>query len=278
MEWKSVAERELITKLAERQHVSTRGIIIRGKLLIVSGGNGVPRDRQPPTRGEIKLFSKASRFNLLKKIATIDWEKLPMGLFVTLTFPDTKANVDNKTATMHRHHWIRDAETYLHEKIPILWRKEQKVRKSGQHEGLHVAHFHLCVFTPKHIPHALVRSWWAKTLQHEGPLATDVKRMDSGEHAAFYLAKYLSKRTDDPSLDYAPYLTKPGRAWGVHRPGLIPYSPVETIADLTAEQFDAIRNICRKQWSRAGAHVLTSFTLLGAKAEAAKKEIYELLS
>lgn len=253
-------------------------IFLQGKLLIVRAYLSTPREGKPHYRKEIKLFSQGSRFRLLKKIARIDWSKLPQGLFVTLTYPDAQAKVETKTATMHRHHWIRYMENYLCEHIPILWRKEQQVRKSGIYKGIHVQHYHLCVFTGKTLPHKLVRDWWRRTIKAEGPLATDVKRMDSGEHAAFYLAKYLSKRQEVPSLDYAAYLTKPGRAWGFHRENLIPLHPLDSMLGLTEEQYAGVLAIARKHCTKKEPECWDSFTLIGPTAEAAKQEILEFLS
>jgi len=271
-------QRETGFRLSQAAKKIRNSVFIKGKLVVLKTYLTTPPVADPVLRGEIKEFSPGSRFRLLKKIATIDWDKLPQGLFVTLTYPDKLASAETKTTTMHRHHWIRYMEKYLCEKVPILWRKEQQRRKSGDHVGLHVQHYHLCIFTDKLLPHELVRDWWRRTIKAVGPLATDVKRMDSGEHAAFYLAKYLSKRESSPSLDYVSYLTKPGRAWGFHRPQLLPYHPTDSFVGLTEEQYEAILDETRPLWSDGSARTWQSFTLLGQQAEEAAKKIYEILA
>lgn len=242
------------------------GITIQGGLVTIAfrESNCVPPEKKKDQI--INEFSPGARLRLLKQVATIDWDKLPRGLFVTLTYPDDRADVEVRTATIQRHRFIRDTETYLQAKIPILWRKEQQKRKSGTHTGKYVSHFHLCVFSERFVPHAVVRDIWRKILGTTGALCTDVKRMRSGEHAAFYLAKYLSKPRHPSSLDYGLYLNKPGRAWGWHRKDLVPLHEPRYLTDLAPMALKAVYDEARRLRKIPDEWSCPSITLLGNNA------------
>ncbi len=223
-------------------------------------------------------LSQKSRFNLLRWIARIDWDQLPMGYFVTLTYPDEKARVGLRRATIQRTHFIRCMEKSLQEQIPILWRKEYKARLSGRWQGVGVFHWHLCVFTDKPLDNFMVNAWWTKIIKAKRFIQTDVKPMSSGQHAAMYTAKYLTKERNKGILDNAPKLTKPGRAWGWLRKELIPMCPIYHVIDLSTDQWQRImEQVCVLSPHGAGQEI-ESFTLLGPNADEAQKIIAEVMS
>lgn len=274
----SDAVRRLAKLWLERQRGVEYRLIRQGKM--VSLKVIIPQRMKvvPPTRTQIWRFSPNSRWRLLKRIACIDWPQVPRGLFVTLTYPDSVAMVESYQSTMHRHLWQRYAEKYLCEKVPILWRREQQRRKSGVFEGWIVPHFHLSVFTDKYLPHEKVREWWRKSIAVDGPLATDVKRMQSGEHAAFYLAKYLTLTKGDHSLDYSAYLSKPGRAWGFHRDHLIPKCPIQEWLNLSPDVYDRALDLYVQLKGKELEAARASFTVVGNHADEIMAELSEVLA
>lgn len=192
-------------------------VSLQGELLTVRQMWNWRRSRQTVKRGKCLPFSAASRLRLLKLLASVDWDRQGQALFITLTVPDDCLPMGSGKLTQLRSHMIRYMENYLSVKLPILWRVEYKPRKTGSFEGFIAPHLHLLVFTPRFIPWQMVRDWWKGLLGYDGPVATDVQRARGGKQAARYASKYAAKKDSLTSLDYAAYLTLPGRAWGITR-------------------------------------------------------------
>jgi len=278
MAWKPRVSKGNAKQIADDANRVRNRVFIRGKLIILQASLPVSVPPAPGMRKKIREFSRGARFRLLKLIAAIDWSKLQEGRFITLTWPDSVAKVDVKTATMQRHLFVRELEKYLGKQMPIIWRKEQQIRKSGEHTGKLVQHLHLCVFTGNWLDKRIIRQWWRKILHVEGPLSTDVKAMNSGEHAAFYIAKYLTVNKANSTLDYRAYLSKPGRAWGIHRKHLLPMHETIYFPDVSEEDYAALCEYAASFWPERPSYLQTSFTLVGGRAEKAKKEILDFLS
>lgn len=248
-------------------------IVRRGKHVILSRPSILSEKPVGGKRGIINEYSQASRLRLLKIIAEINWGKLPMGYFVTLTYPDNLASVAVGRATMQRHHWIRNIEKAIKEKMPMMWRKEYKDRQSGEHEGKLVHHYHVVVFTECDLTNQMANECWMRALQTPAYVNTDVKVMTSGEHAAFYLAKYMGKRESSPLLGNAAYLTKPGRAWGIHRRNMLPFEQTLMHHCLTPYEFDELMVQAHGLAYDGQGTVADSVTLLGDRAIAFWKSL-----
>lgn len=200
---------------------------------------------------------------MLRTIAKIDWGKVPHGLFITLTYPDTHFNREYDVRTCDRSLFIRKLEEYADKNIPVLWRCEWQRRKTGAKKGLIVPHFHLLCMGIRFVPHQSVREWWRGILAVKGPLATDVRGITGKEGCGRYLAKYLSKST---SLDNGAYLNKPwmnGRHWGMTRVKDIPWFPIERNDEITAEEFRRAKEAFEAENAWASAGFGGSFTVLG---------------
>lgn len=223
-------------------------------------------------------LSRKSRFHLLRWIARIDWMQLRTGWFVTLTYPDELAAVQIAEATDQRTKFVRYAEKHLGEQLPILWRKELQTRKSGVHVGIGVPHWHLCVFTHKQLTNALVNEWWTKCLKATEFIQTDVQEMNDGQHAAFYLAKYLTQEKQSGILDDVPKLANPGRAWGWMRKNRLPLCPCELHVGIDMERWQRLMEQLRALRVDENGQEIESFTLIGPRADEAKKIIAEILS
>lgn len=97
-------------------------------------------------REEIYYFSDGSRRRLMRLLATIDKDTLP--LFVTLTYTDTSYS----THYNNPERWKLDLRAFLarfHRQFPdgsLIWRLEVVDRKSGEHIGEYMPHFHFLVF------------------------------------------------------------------------------------------------------------------------------------
>jgi len=256
----------------------TNRIRIRGKLVEIRSGTGGPAPPPPGGRKPITEFSRKSRYNCLKTIASIDWEQLTHGWFVTLTYPDERARVSYILATKQRSNFIRYLEKDLCERVPILWRKEFKDRQSGMFKGDLIAHWHLSVFTKSDFKCWKMNDWWRKSLRYRGVIQCHKRRLDSAEHAAFYLAKYLSKRVPDSILVYPPNLSKTGRAWGITRRERVPWCEEIEVENIPDEQFQEIMGAARLLYNDEHAWAMDNFTFLGIVAERMAQRIFQVLS
>jgi hypothetical protein len=255
----------------------TNSIHIQGNLIEIRGDTSNFKPPPPGERKPITEFSRKSRFHLLRRIARIAWSEIPASYFITLTYPDEVAIVPSPVATMQRSHFVRYAEKYLSEEIPMLWAKELQTRKSGVYTGQKLAHWHLSVFTDKEIPCHKISEWWKKSIGWKRDVQTHRKKLPSSEHAAFYLAKYTSKRPTQGILEYPPKLTNPGRSWGFLRDGQIPKCPITRIDGCAQELFDVVQAAAAASWDDPMGEISECYTFIGPVAQRLAKEIFEIL-
>lgn len=209
------AQREI-----NRKHVT---LYIQGKYLSLRFTDNVPHASPSKTRGICRGFTRSARLRLLKSIAKIHWEKFGMGLFITLTYPDEVIDRTYRQRTMDRHRFVRDTEKYLQAKLCGLWRCEWKTRKSGSRRGEIWPHLHLLIATEKYLPAAYARDAWRSIIGCKRLPSIDIMRCMHGEIAGAYIAKYMSKEDESPSLDNPSYLNNRGRQWGFIRKPLVPF-------------------------------------------------------
>jgi hypothetical protein len=202
----------------------------------------------------------------MKTLNVIDWEKAGSVLFCTLTYPDEVFFEHQHERSIHRHLFVRYLEKHLKRKVAIIWRIEWMPRKSGSLVGLLVPHYHLLILGVGFVPHEKVREWWAKALQHDGPIATDIRKLTGVQAAIRYVAKYVAKEL---SLDIVPYLSNGielGRHWGILRKPLVPMCPVVCQRELTTAEVERARlqaaNVLRHYDTVYGQ----GFVLLGNQA------------
>jgi hypothetical protein len=235
---------------------------------------------EPPTtskRKPIYEFSRQSRLRLLKFCATIDWKGHNMGVFVSLTYPDSVVATTARERSIQLHSFHRRVENYLGKNTCALWRLEWKPRQSGAYRGKFCPHFHLIYPTVKFLDKHKLRQWWRSTLQVKGPLCTDVKALSSEKKHAVYLAKYMAKVPDSPALDYASYLSIGGRHYGYLRKGLIPRCEKKTIIDIPAAAVARLRTIAATAFPWYDLKFDAGFTLLGPTARKFADQIREIL-
>lgn len=262
----------------ERSRKRPKNIVsIQGKLIKLTGDTSKYNPPPPGERKPITEFSRKSRFNLLKRIARIDWAKISDSTFITLTYPDERAIVPCRQATMQRSHFIRYLEKYVCKKVPVMWAKERVMRKSGKHQGSELAHWHLSVLGVTETTCAKIAEWWGKCINWGGRVETHRKVLSSAEHAAFYLAKYTAKRSTQGILEYPPKLTNPGRAWGFLRDELIPKAEETRIEGCEQALFDEILAIAAESWGDPQGEINECYTFLGPIVDRLKKAIFEIM-
>lgn len=223
-------------------------IVAQGALLRVKRTIFDKRKYRPAIRGECQGFSRQSRFRMLQTIARIDWLKAGSVKLITLTYPDVcreRCYVD-RSRDRYRFHRLLERALQCH--VPILWRCEWKIRRSGQCSGELAPHFHFVVFTRAFVAHQIVRQLWRAVLRVDGPLATDVRRRE-GPSAAMYVAKYAAKLDGVPSLDIGTYHnTIKGRAWGLLRAGSIPWAPVRSLRHVSPAVVAKAHELAHRLW------------------------------
>lgn len=218
-------------------------------------------------RGGITSFSQASRLRMLKMVASVNWSAAGKGLFITLTYPDSRAIQSARQRNIDLDRFHDRLERFTDKKIPLLWRAEWKPRKSGRNRGLFVPHFHLITFAGRFVPHEEVRRWWREVLDVRGPLATDVDSISGKKKFAVYIAKYAAKVPETSSLDYPSYPKVDGRHWGTLRRNLIPFAHRTRFEKLDADTIRTLQSIATDSLSYYRDDQDRGFTLLGKNAE-----------
>ena len=227
--------------------------------------------RHQPTggkRGRCGLYTAASRWRLLQKFATVNWELHDGILLITLTYPDSIGHVPYRVRTQQRNLFHRYVETYLGEDTATVWRIEHKERQSGWREGELMPHLHLLVFTKERIPWQKVRQWWATILHWKGPLATDIRRIRGSGRAAAYAAKYAAKGCSS-SLDIGAYLDNlvAGRPWGVRREGLIAFHEIVHLEEIPDEEAVRVKELLDRTAGIDRPYQGGSYAAIGRLAE-----------
>jgi len=272
----SVTHPHLHVGAITNDHPVTWTATIQGELVMVQCN----RYRQVPLpstkRGRIVGFSRASRFRLLKFIASVDWQAALPCLFVTLTYPDACVATRSTLRNQHRYLIHRHFERALQVQVPMIWRVEWKPRLSGANTGIYLPHIHLLLFGVKFLPVELIRERWKATIGHQDWCSVWVEQCATHKHAAMYVAKYCGKiEPGIRSLDKNAYLNS-GRQYGYTRKELIP------LCERTRHVIDnqAVVDACRIEASQILRHYDLaedeSFTVLGQDAIKVTRHIQKM--
>jgi len=216
--------------------------ILRGDLLEITylsdvKGNGVHGKRK-----EVNGFTPSARLRMLRTVAQINWDWTKDSLFITLTYPDNYLRATSHERNQDRHWFFRSIENYLGKKVGALWRLEWVPRKSGERKGMMEAHVHLIVFGVPFLPYWETNRAWRVALGAVGYVRTETKRIKGGRDVAKYVSKYCSKKAESSSLVNTTYLNAPGRHWGIHRRGLIPFANRFVMTALDDEEIRLMEN------------------------------------
>lgn len=197
-------------------------LMVQGELITVKGHLIDYEGQLGGKRGTIKGFSRASRLRMLKFVATLDWPAIRHGVFLTLTFPDSRARCGKAERNQYRHTFFRAMENHLGSEIGALWRCEWMVRKTGKYVGKLAPHFHLVIPGVRFIAKDKVKDLWRKSLGVNHYVSAWIDSLQTKRKQAVYIAKYCAKEIDASVLDCDAYLNTGGRHWGYHRKHLIP--------------------------------------------------------
>ena len=249
---------------------------IQGELSVVQRRLFDPPIRPPHARGEIKGFTPAARFRLLKWIATVDWKSCPDSRFISLTYPDQHAEKTYAERSKEKYLFLRYLEGWAGKQVPALWRTEWVPRQSGRFKGYLIPHFHLLCFGAGFLPNETARGWWRKILHEDGPLDTDVRKAPKDASASYYVAKYAAKLLHLDIASYHNKMSLTGRQWGVTRRKQVPMHPVEVSRLFNKEEIEVAKAIGRESFSRYGEYGEGGFTMLGADRAAMLREKFKV--
>jgi len=246
-----------------------------GDLLEVTYLNPHKQYRRPGKRGIVKGFTPAARLRMLRTVASICWDDMKRGVFITLTYPDEVATRTNKDRTRDKFLFLRYIENYLGKQIGALWRIEWEKRKSGTRTGQYTAHVHMLCFNCPFIPKEVVRTGWRSALGADGPLITWIDGMKDGRKAARYVSKYCAKAAEKSVLDNASYLNISGRHWGVHRRDLIPFAWRIHLPLLNDEDIALCENLASTVFAYFARGTGVGFSVFGTNAGKVGAELFQ---
>jgi hypothetical protein len=217
---------------------------------------GPPKRHGRGMRARVRGFSRESRRNLLRRLASINRSAFRAFrgriIFVTLTYP---------------HEWPDNPELCKRH-LKALHKRLQ--RKCGDFAGFWrlgiqrrgVWHFHLLLFVMPsfgsvgELRHFISSSWYEVTGKvSEGHLraGTRVEAVKKWKQATSYLERYLAKPEEFPEG------LQTGRIWGIWNEELLPVR-WETVQDSLRDAF-RIRRIYRKLAKRRGSAYLRRITV-----------------
>jgi len=241
----------------------TWSVEIQGSLVRVKMCDG-RRRRMPKTkRRRITFLSSQSRQRAFRALARVDWQALLPGQFVSLTYGDNDMAWDRDLRTEQRARIQQYIERKAGRPIPMFWRSEWEVRKSGRWAGYIMPHWHLMVLTYNQLDEEQVRRWWMRIINASEYTQVDVREIYGIDGCARYLVYYVAKSA---SLDYVPYVNifrSHGRQWGFHRDPLIPRHPLTVVEDLPEDELEFLKGFARETFAWYGEYGEYGFTMYG---------------
>lgn len=232
----------------------------------------------PPVakRGKVTAFSKKARLRLLKCIAEINWQQTNDGVFVQMGYPDCISLRSPAQRKKDKYQFIRYIEKYLRRPIYGIWRLEWEQRKSGANKGRQRPHWHMLIPGVQYIPKEDINNFWQRSIKWNGFVHTYIERMNEGEQASLYVAKYMSKVATSSDFSNVPYRNILGRHYGYMRKKMIPMCPFEGATNLSKEQIIALLDVASEKFPRWRWDDPTSFSLLGKLARETWERIIEM--
>lgn len=212
----------------------------------------------------MKAFSKQSRLRLLTFMNQVDWQRIPLVTFVTLTYPDSVVHRDYKIRSRDRFLFLRSLEKHLGKQVGCIWRVEWKPRKSGKFVGRLMPHWHLLLADACNVSNRVVNPLWASAIGNKGKYVnTDCRVIEGVEGAIKYVAKYCSKQLTLGITAYRNSGFNFGRHWGICRKPLFPLCPAVLKRELNAEEVEAVRYYGNSIWAWYDEKTGKGYTLLG---------------
>ena len=205
-------------------------ITYQGKYLEFSERSTVPEIMPKKMCGSKTTFSRASRMNLLKKLARIDWTKSRRSSFLTLTYPSDVRPRDSRTMTQARSTFVRALESHVGRQLVIIWRIEWLTRQLEPFLADWYPHFHFLILDCPYIHWEFLAKRWATALSTRYA-RVHIEECENEIKAGYYVSKYCAKIDSNSNLVNAVNLNivPSGRQWGVLRENLMPMCPCKII-------------------------------------------------
>ena len=237
------------------QPIAQLSYAVGGSLCSISIEGHEPGNRVHPcidhpggTRGKVRGFSKASRRNLLRRLASINRRAFRTSkgrlISVTLTYPHEYPE-DSQVCQGH----LKAFRKRLERKYGVFaafWR--MGIQKRG------AFHFHLLLFVPRafgsvrELRHFISTSWYevcGKVPEGHLHAGTRVEQIRNWKQATSYAERYLAKEEEFPAG------LETGRIWGVWNEKFLPIQ-WETVKVSLRDAYK-IRRVFRKLAKRRGA-------------------------
>jgi len=245
---------------------------VRGRLIHLH----LPSEYKPHTyqhkRKQITWFTPSSRLRMLRWSATVDWGKIPMALFVTLSYPDAFIGVTMEQRTAHKDALMKRLERHFKKLEGVIWRWEWKPRLTGEHVGRIAPHLHLLLMNKRFLLWYDLMEWWMEIIGEKHYANVDVRKCNRRDMAARYLTKYLGKCDDLGVLGIDTYDAVGGKHWGTRRHSLIPRCKETIWRCISPEQQWIFIRAAARAMKHFDWQYPTSFSLFGQEGlEAVKK-------
>jgi len=197
-------------------------------------------------RGKIKKFSKRSRSRLMRTLAKISKQVMP--LFITLTYPaEYPENYEVYKADLDK---FFKRLRYRFPEFACIWKLEFQQRGAP--------HYHLLVWGLSIHCKQLISKLWYEVVgsgdEKHLKAGTQVQKIRSWRGVMSYASKYMGKlETGEQGLS--------GRFWGVSGRGAIPWSAIEKYEVFPAQVVQAMRLMRRyaglksRDYSSLGVYV-----------------------
>lgn len=190
-------------------------------------------------RNNISKFSRASRRRLLRKVARLDRNVLP--LFLTMTYPSSYPDDPTEWKRHLNDVWAKRLKR-KHPQAGYIWRLEFQKRGAP--------HFHLLVYGVDSeieiFRRWLSESWYdvvASDDEKHLRAGTNARQTRSAHGAMVYLAKEIAKTKQADISDTFP--DGVGRWWGVKFKDKLPWSEVEHIS-ISDQDADRLIRLMRR--------------------------------
>ena len=213
-------------------------------------------------RGIVKEFSRASRRNMLKLMASLERPKSgEIWVFLTLTYGEVYPA--HREAKRHLDVFLKRLDR-IAPGASGVWRYDLQERGAG--------HFHLLLFGLPFIPKSRVQQMWAEVIGDYAQYCIDPRTGEAGrpftrieaishfKKAMSYVSKYAAAPASHSGFNYDAYLTvdgnlidpvtgenmgTPGRWWGVWHRSLLPMAveKAASVSDVLAAFYDFRRSV-----------------------------------
>ncbi len=210
-------------------------------------------------RGKVNSFSKQSRLRLMKLVAALRQDELP--IFITLTYP-AEWPADPLEWKRHLKNFLERMNRKFSGRLAILWKLEPQQRGAP--------HYHMFVYGLnayyqtlgwKEMLKWVSQNWYevvgsGDELHHRA--GTRVEKLRSKRGAMFYASKYLTKEDEGIWADL-----DVGRYWGVFFRDNLPLGEAKVIP-LTKEEAKIVVRYIRKKLKMKGRAIQSISMFFGA--------------